>query len=513
MRYSITPDKPRIIIAEDEKGLRTILSEFLTQNDYLVDVAEDGVEALEKIKEVPYALLIADIDMPRMSGMELLERVMELKNRPITILMTGFATVESAVDAMKMGAFDYIVKPFKLEHLLLCIQRALEKRRLELENIQLKETLTIYNISEAMSQTLNIKNIVDLVCNAVQHELDSDLTMISILDPENNSNMYEKSVSNFTIDLEEIKRNLRVDAIKDMLRRDIPLVLPHWRVKEVFDSAPQNYKCSSILCVGIKFKNQLRGMIISFSFTKGKEFHEGQRKFVSVLADRAAIALENSKLLSDLQRSFQETIQALVKALEAKDVYTRGHSERVTLYARYLAEDAGLSESEVERVTKAALLHDIGKIGMRLELLNKPGKLTPEETQMFRNHPLLGKQILESVTALRDIVPLVYYHHERWDGTGYPEGKKGEEIPIGARILNIVDSFTCMTENRPYRKALTIEEAVKELLRCSGTQFDPVLVEIFFKGLKKRRFLPQDFKFERNHTELSIDSFNNTLKK
>ncbi len=501
MRYSITPDKPKIIIAEDEKGLRIILEEFLTQNDYIVDVAADGVEALEKIKQTPYALLIADIDMPRMSGMELLEKLMELKNRPITILMTGYATVESAVDAMKMGAFDYIVKPFKMDHLLLCIQRALEKRRLELENIQLKETLTIYNISEAISQTFNIKNIVDLITNTVHSELDSDLTLLQIFEPGTEDIMYEKSSSNFTIDIEEIKKEINFENIKNMLNKDIPLVLPSWRVGEVFKGGSGKYRCYSILCVGIKFRSILRGIIIAFSFTKGKEFHEGQRKFVSLLADRTAISLENSRLYNELQRSFNETIQALVKALEAKDVYTRGHSERVTQFARYLAEDLGLSDSEIEKITQAALLHDIGKIGMRLEVLNKPGKLTDEETQMFRNHPLLGKSILESVTALRDIAPYVYYHHEKWDGTGYPEGKKGEEIPVGARILNIADSFTCMTENRPYRKALSIEEAAKELLRCSGTQFDPLFVEVFLKGLKKRRIIPESFRIEKNNVK------------
>lgn len=499
MRYSITPDKPKIILAEDEKGLRVILEEFLAQNDYIVDVAEDGVVALEKIKQTNYALLVADIDMPRMSGMELLEKLMELKNRPLTILMTGYATVESAVDAMKMGAFDYIVKPFKMEHLLLCIQRALEKRRLEFENIQLKETLTIYNLSEAMSQTLNIKNIVDLITNTVQSELDSDLTMLQIFEPETENIMYEKIENNFAIDSEEIKKIINFEVIKNMLQKDMPVVLPSWRVNEVLKTPIVNYRCYSVLCVGIKLKSILMGIVLSFSFTKGKEFHEGQRKFVSVLADRAAIAIENSKLYSELQKSFQETIQALVKALEAKDVYTRGHSERVTQFARYLAEDLAMSDSEVEKITQAALLHDIGKIGMRLEALHKPGKLTVEEIQMFRNHPLLGKQILESVTALKAIASYVYYHHERWDGTGYPEGKKGEDIPVGARILNIADSFTCMTENRPYRKALSIYEAAEELINCSGTQFDPLFVEVFIKGLKKRRILPDSFKIERSN--------------
>lgn len=498
MRYSITPDKPKIILAEDEKGLRVILEEFLAQNDYIVDVAEDGAAALEKIKQTSYALLVADIDMPRMSGMELLEKLMELKNRPLTILMTGYATVESAVDAMKMGAFDYIVKPFKMEHLLLCIQRALEKRRLEFENIQLKETLTIYNLSEAMSQTLDIKNIVNLIANTVQSELDSDLTMLQIFEPETENIMYEKIENNFTIDSEEIKKSMNFEVIKNMLQKDIPVVLPSWRVSEIFKVPIVNYRCYSMLCVGIKLKSILRGLVFSFSFTKGKEFHEGQRKFVSVLADRAAIALENSKLYNKLQKSFHETIQALVKALEAKDVYTRGHSERVTQFAQYLAEDLGMSDSEVERITQAALLHDIGKIGMRLEALNKPGKLTNEEIQMFRSHPLLGKQILESVTALKEVAPYVYYHHERWDGTGYPEKKKGEEIPVGARILNIVDSFTCMTENRPYRKALSIYEVAEELINCSGTQFDPVFVQVFLKGLKKRRILPDNFKILTN---------------
>ncbi|HEY4717206.1 MAG TPA: HD domain-containing phosphohydrolase [bacterium] len=488
MRYLITPAKPRILIADDEKELRFILQEFLSQYDYITDVAEDGVEAMEKLRTNQYSILILDLDMPKLGGMGVLNKLGDFPNKPVTILMTGYATVENAIESMKIGAFDYIVKPFKMEHLLLSIEKGLEKKRLEIENIQLKEMLTIYNISESMSNTLDINRILELIVSTIQNELNSDITILLIFGDSGEPEI-EKSINRTNLTMDNIIKSLNLGLIKNKLEKDIPIILSSLRVSQVFKSRGGNTTCHSILAVGIKSQNALKGCIFTFSFTKGKEFTEGQRKFVSIIADRAAMSIENSLLYAELQQSFNETIQALVQALEAKDFYTRGHSEKVTDYAKILTEDLALSNSEAERIYRAALLHDIGKIGMQLEALNKAGKLTEKENEKFRMHPLMGKKIIESVTFLKDIVADVYFHHEKWNGTGYPEGRKGEDIPIGARIISIVDSFTAMTEKRSYRDALKVEQAAEELINGKETQFDPHLVDIFIKGLKKRKIL------------------------
>jgi putative nucleotidyltransferase with HDIG domain len=181
----------------------------------------------------------------------------------------------------------------------------------------------------------------------------------------------------------------------------------------------------------------------------------------------------------DTRRDNLTAVYDLVSTVETRDPYTYGHSKKVNTYAVALAEAIGLSPEEVSKVSTAALLHDIGKISIPDDVLNKKGKLNKEDWEAIKAHPRLGASIVGSIPNLVPCVSSILHHHERWDGGGYPEGLKGEEIPLEARILAIADSFEAMTSARPYRPALSIEEVVKELGQCAGLQFDPKLVEVF----------------------------------
>lgn len=174
-----------------------------------------------------------------------------------------------------------------------------------------------------------------------------------------------------------------------------------------------------------------------------------------------------------LQSGYLDTVRSLVSAIEAKDPYTRGHSERVSQYAAAMAASMGMDEEQVERIRLAAQLHDLGKVGLSSSVLRKPGRLTSEEFLEVRSHPRVGADIVERVPGLAELVPIIRHHHERYDGTGYGAGLSGCEIPIESKILAVADSFDAMTSRRAYRSALTIEEAVTEIATCSGTQFDP----------------------------------------
>ncbi|MDK2886651.1 MAG: hypothetical protein PWP54_1214 [Thermosipho sp. (in: thermotogales)] len=193
------------------------------------------------------------------------------------------------------------------------------------------------------------------------------------------------------------------------------------------------------------------------------------------------------KIYIKLQGIFLKNIVlALVNALEAYDIYTRGHSERVALYATQIAEKMGLDKEIIRKIYWASLVHDIGKLNIPHEILNKPSKLTKEEYEIIKQHPIKGYQILKELEGLSNIAEIVKYHHERWDGKGYPEGLKGEEIPLEVKIIAVADSYDAMTTERPYRKALTKEEAIKELLKNAGTQFDPKVVEVFVQILVRK---------------------------
>ena len=176
-------------------------------------------------------------------------------------------------------------------------------------------------------------------------------------------------------------------------------------------------------------------------------------------------------------------VPMLSRAIEARDAYTRGHSARVTKLAEAVARRLGWSEERLASLRVGGPLHDIGKLGVSDDVLRKEGRLDEEEFAQIREHPKIGARILLRVTALREALPYVLYHHERWDGGGYPTGKAGKEIPLEARVLAIADAFDAMTSDRPYRRALTRAEALAELERCAGTQFDPEIVRVFLKVL------------------------------
>jgi hypothetical protein len=221
-------------------------------------------------------------------------------------------------------------------------------------------------------------------------------------------------------------------------------------------------------------------------------FTEKNLQLLLTLANQASGAINSARLFEDLQASYLSTIQALAAAIDAKDSYTRGHSGRVVKYSQRIAAQMGLSGDEIMAVKTAAYLHDIGKIGIDERILLKPGALTAVECQNIMRHPGISAKILARVAFLQEAIPVVRHHHERFDGGGYPDGLAGAEIPLGARILAVADSFDAMTSDRPYRRALDARQARLELKRSAGAQFDPLVVEAFLNDDRDRSGLPED---------------------
>ncbi|MGE3260222.1 MAG: HD-GYP domain-containing protein [Bacteriovoracia bacterium] len=180
-----------------------------------------------------------------------------------------------------------------------------------------------------------------------------------------------------------------------------------------------------------------------------------------------------------------EALRSIVSSLEEKDSYTHGHSFRVAEYAVLLGEEIGLTEVQLREAELSALLHDVGKIGIPDSILLKPGRLTPAEFEIMKSHPVRSGKILEKISALSNLIPGIVHHHERFDGLGYPSGLKGDDIPLYGRIILIADTYDAMTSTRPYRLALNKEIAFEELVRCSGSQFDPYLVECFIRVIRR----------------------------
>jgi HD-GYP domain-containing protein (c-di-GMP phosphodiesterase class II) len=236
-----------------------------------------------------------------------------------------------------------------------------------------------------------------------------------------------------------------------------------------------------LLAVPLQAREQILGCLFALDKANGTEFDSVDSKLVTSISNESAIYLENAILFGDVHGLMMGLLHSLTSAVDAKDAYTCGHSERVALLSRHLAGLAGRPDNEIERIYMAGLLHDVGKIGVPESVLQKTGKLTPEEFDQMKKHPEIGARILADVKQVEDIIPGVLYHHERYDGKGYPTGLAGKNIPLMGRIICLADCFDAMTSNRTYRKALPLEVALAEIRRCSGTQFDPELAETFLK--------------------------------
>ena len=343
------PGKPgphtRILVVDDERVILQFLEEVLTGEGYDVETAGGGALAIQRINAVPFDLVLTDLKMPSVGGIEILHHIARLDRNIMTIVMTGYATVETAVEALKFGAEDYIIKPFQIDEILIAVSRALQKRGLILENQQ-----------------------------------------------------YQKQLEEKVIE--------RTDQLR-----------------------------------------------------------------------RAHRDLQQAHV--DLRLAYDETLRAISALLELKDTETEGHSQRVTEYTIEIGRRLGVPDEQLVDIWRGALLHDIGKVGIPDSILLKPGPLTPEERMVMETHSVIGYKAIEGISFLREASNIVLCHQEKWDGTGYPQGLKGEEIPIGARLFAVADTCDAITSDRPYRAGRSLEVARKEIARFSGRQFDPRVVEAF----------------------------------
>ncbi len=329
-----------ILIVDDDRQVREVLHQIFISAGYNCLLASDGREGVEVFKASRPPLVVTDLKMPGMTGIELLQQVRAVDGDAAVIVLTGAADVKTAIASLKLGAHDFIMKPVNIDELLIATERALERRQLLIERREYQELL-------------------------------------------------EQRVLEATRDLASAYRQL--------------------------------------------------------------------------------------------QDTYRSTLEALGSALDTRDVGTEAHSRRVHGYALATAHEHGVPEADLPDLAHGVLLHDIGKIGIPDAILLKPGPLTTAEWKIMRRHPEIGKALIERIPFLRGAVPIVWSHHEKWDGSGYPRRLKGEEIPLGARIFMVVDAFDAMTFDRPYSKAKPFDVAKAEIRRCAGAHFDPAVVASFFR--------------------------------
>ena len=477
-------ERGRVLVVDDEETIREMLAEFLELEGYQVVTAADGMAAVDVITASHFDLVLTDLKMPRMGGISLLEQIAKHSPSTMAVIMTGFGTVETAIDAMKRGAHDYILKPFKLDEVMHVVARAIEKKKIEAENIRLRHALSLYKVSEAISASLSLEQVMETVVSACLEELEADLVSTWLRGTEG---LFERERAigdrppKGGTDLGEVDPA----AVMSRLAAGDPVLVHDGEARAFFEGGT-TAPLRSFLAVPLTVRNEAVGFVAVATLDGGSRLQEGDRKLMKIIASRAAAAIENARLYEDLQATFQQTIEGLASAIDKMDRYTAGHSQRVAEYAVYLARRIGMNDDEIEIVRQSALMHDIGKIGCVLNL-NKPGKLTDDEYEWFKLHPVYGSDILRPIQFLHPLIPGVHLHHERFDGRGYPLGLEGDKIPIIARLISVADTYDAMTSNRSYRRALPHEVAVAEIERCAGSQFDPDLAGEFVEGIDDYR--------------------------
>ncbi len=477
----------KVLIVDDDPMIRDALAEILSSvGGYRTEIAVNGSEGLKKIKDNKYDIVFTDLTMPNFTGMDLLKEAKRVDADIPVVVITGYSTIENAVAAMREGAYDFVTKPFKIEKVISLANKIIGEKRL-------LNDITIKNNQKASIEKLNAELFSKLQEISLFQTLSTELDGLY-----NNREIYEKLVGMVTrlfvvkeasfgiIENGTLKIKSSIGVRKGNITVDNTLF------EKVVSS--KNYyiaKCgeinphtgtiikTSFLSIPLSLNNEVFGILNLAEKTDGLGFSEDEVYLALNFAKKAALRIENNALYDVLYNNLVSALKSLVITIEARDPYTRHHSERVTSYSLEIAEIMGLSENDKEAIKFGGYLHDIGKIGVRDTVLLKPDRLTDEEIEEIRQHTVIGDNIMKPLNFFDKEKPIIRNHHERFDGTGYPDGLKGEEIPIIVRIIALADSYDAMTSSRPYRKARTHEYALEEMVRCSNTQFDPEVVKAF----------------------------------
>jgi putative nucleotidyltransferase with HDIG domain len=346
----------------------------------------------------------------------------------------------------------------------------------------------LIEVTKFVNSTLELKKLLDSILQISTDTLNAEAGSIFLVDEEKNELVIAAATGEKKEKIKEIRIPVGVGVVGWVVREEKPvLIADAQKDPRFYRQADQKteFLTRSIIAVPLKTKDRVTGVVEVLNKKNSELFNEEDMGLLQALANQAAVAIENAKLYENLRQFFLNTVKTLAAAIETKDIYTKGHSERVTEFSLLIAREMGFSDRELENVRLAAILHDIGKIGVDESILRKPAKLTNEEYAEVKKHPANGAKILESIPELNEIIPAMKHHHERFDGHGYPDGLSGKNIPYIARIISIADTFDAMSSDRPYRKGLPFDTCIEEIRRCAGTQFDPDITETAIKALEK----------------------------
>jgi response regulator RpfG family c-di-GMP phosphodiesterase len=495
-----------ILFVDDEESILEIATEHFQNLGYRVLTAGNGREAVRIIENNGNVIdcCFTDINMPEMDGLELAEYLRNHDNTIPVVIMTGYPSLDNTLHTLKNGVVDFLIKPVNLEQLTLCLQRILRERELFIKNILLNKELESQKKIEALNRELIYKVDELRVLNRIMSELMSLNTgsevmqhmvdMATAITPADSAVFYAVSDSfhvpfaltranrealpeaGGTAESAERPNNIPaglIALIKNIALDETPLIIADTSAHEL------SHHALSLIGVPLKIRDTVFGVLVAAKTKNSLHFNEKDLYYLSFMVQQAAYLVENLALYENIYENLFATLSALVKAVEARDAYTKEHSNRVKDTAILIAKAYGCSKEDIDVLDFAGRLHDIGKIGIRDDILLKPGRLTDAEYEKIKEHPLIGESIIGQLGLWEREKKIVRHHHEWMDGSGYPDGLKGEDIPLLARILSVADAYDAMMSNRAYRKEMPKAEVLKMMSDGRGVQFDPQLVDIF----------------------------------
>ena len=475
----------RVLLVDDEPLILELASTILARGGFEVVTANSGEQACDKIAVESFDLLCTDINMPRMNGFSVIRGFKEKSPNTPVLVMTGLKEFNLATDIAVAGIEGFVQKPFGREDLLVAVNNALKKKTLRDKNVRLKSIYPLFEVNHVLMHHPDMSDMFNVVMEIIQKEAGADSVSIAIKNDDGSfsivaaAGLTEGYCSGY---------RLKEEGIAVQVAKSGQPIILHNEREGSFQGMMVREELSSAMIIPLKVKGEVIG-VLSIANRKGRSesFCKSDLDFMVVIAGQASMSLRNKKLFEELEAFFFGSIRAFSSAIDAKSPWTAGHSERVASYACLLGWHMGLSGSELEELEVAALLHDVGKIAVSEAVLEKADELTKAESLIVEGHTDRGVEILKHIKPLRALIPTVRAHHEHYDGSGYPDGLSGKDIPFLARILAVVDSYDAMKSERPYRRGQSIEYIIAEFKKCAGTQFDPAVVGPFLEILGDKK--------------------------
>jgi len=493
----MTSPDARILLVDDDRNFLGIITDTLREGGYSVDATSDPADALRRAEAAAYDVALLDLVMPGMTGLQLGDRIKAASPDTEVLILTGHADLDSAIQGIKHRVFDYLEKTnLDIARLDKVIKDATVRSRLTRANRELQERVAEMNrrlqalvdVSARLAAEPHQDRVLETLVRAARELMRSEASRALIFARTHGEGWVIEAGAGEGV---EAVRGARLQAGEGLARAAAESGQPV--VAAIAKQDPRySPRCDDMrtrlpgyLAAPMRL-GAVTGALVVAGRAEG-EYSVEDQQLLFALARQGAAALQNALAQEQSVNFFTHVSDILISCLETMDVFYPGHSRGTAALADMVTRRLGLSDAERRSVHYAALLHDIGKVMVDPAVLRSTGPIDEAGRKAMREHPTLGAQLLKPITLWEDILPMIHSHHERWDGDGYPLGQKGEEIPLGARVIAVAECFDAMTRVTPHGKHRSPDEGLTELEACAGTQFDPRIVRLFVAEYRARR--------------------------